>query len=62
MKATMTVKEMATELNISLPKAYELVNTKSIPSIKIGSKIAISTAEFTKWLSDNSKSHTKFTG
>ena len=62
MKATMTVKEMATELNISLPKAYELVNNKSIPSIKIGSKIAISTAEFTKWLSDNSKNHTKFTG
>ena len=38
---TMTVRDMAKLMNISLPTAYELVKTKGFPVIHVGNKILI---------------------
>ena len=55
---TMTVKEMAKQLNISLPTAYQLVKTDGFPVIYIGTKILIPVEEFKTWLkSESSKTN-----
>lgn len=53
-KTTMTVKELAIQLGISIPKAYELIKDPSFPSIKIGSRIIVPIEEYKKWLRDTS--------
>ena len=40
-KATLSVQELATQLGISLPKAYELVKQPGFPVLKIGTRILI---------------------
>ncbi|WP_250674120.1 helix-turn-helix domain-containing protein [Paraclostridium ghonii] len=40
-KKLMTVKEFAMEYGIGTNKAYEMVNTKGFPRIKVGKKILI---------------------
>lgn len=40
-KTTMSVQELSSQMDISLPKAYELVKTPGFPSIRIGTRILI---------------------
>ena len=52
-KATMSVQELASQLGISLPKAYELVKRPGFPALRIGTRILIPVDAFREWLSDN---------
>ena len=49
-KTTMSVREMADRMGISLPKAYELVKEPDFPSIRIGTRILIPIEAFNEWL------------
>ena len=49
-KTTMSVQEMALQMGISLPKAYELVKQSGFPSIRIGTRILIPIDAFREWL------------
>ena len=42
--------EMAMQMGISLPKAYELVKQPGFPSIRIGTRILIPIDAFREWL------------
>ena len=42
---TMTVKDLIRFLNISQPKAYELVNSKGFPAFRVGRNYRINTAK-----------------
>ena len=52
-KATLSVQELAAQLGISLPKAYELVKRPGFPVLRIGTRILIPVDAFREWLSDN---------
>lgn len=49
-KSTMSVKELAGQLGISMPKAYELVKQPGFPSIRVGGRILIPVDAFKEWL------------
>ena len=49
-KTTMSVQELSSQMGISLPKAYELVKTPGLPSIRIGTRILIPIDAFREWL------------
>ena len=49
-KTTMSVQEMAMQMGIFLPKAYELVKQPGFPSIRIGTRILIPIDAFREWL------------
>ena len=49
-KLTMTVHEMAYQLGISMPKAYELAKQEGFPSLRLGKQIIIPVDAFHKWL------------
>ena len=49
-KTTMSVQELALQMGISLPKAYDLVKSDGFPSIRIGTRILIPVDAFRKWL------------
>lgn len=49
-KMTLTVKEMAAMLNVSMPTAYELVHQDGFPTIRIGRKILINAEMLQNWL------------
>jgi excisionase family DNA binding protein len=49
-KETYTVKELVDKLGIGLNKAYELVNSGKIPSIKVGKKYLIPKMALENWL------------
>ena len=53
-KTTLSVSELAAQLGVSLPKAYELVQTPGFPTIHIGSRILIPIDAFREWLVINS--------
>ncbi len=53
-KQTISVQELANQLGISVPKAYELTRTPGFPSIRIGTRIIIPIEEFKKWLKETS--------
>ncbi len=53
-KTTINVQELAMQLGISIPKAYELTRTPGFPSIRIGTRIVIPIEEFKKWLKESS--------
>ncbi|MGL4549084.1 helix-turn-helix domain-containing protein [Eubacterium aggregans] len=48
--ACFSVPEVAKELGISTPKAYDVVKAPNFPKIYIGSRIIIPKEEFSKWL------------
>lgn len=50
--ATIGVDELATQMGISRPKAYELANSDGFPIIRVGRRIRIPVASFEKWLED----------
>lgn len=52
-KYTLSVQELARELGISLPKAYELVKQPEFPTIKVGARILIPVDAFQKWLNNS---------
>ena len=52
-KTTMSVQELAAQMGISLPKAYELVKQKDFPTIRIGTRILIPTEAYREWLLKN---------
>lgn len=54
-KTTMSVQELAANLGISLPKAYELVKQPGFPAIRIGGRILVPVEAFGRWLSETSK-------
>ena len=49
-KTTMNVQELATQMNISLPKAYKLVKSPGFPVIYVGSRILIPVEAYKEWL------------
>ena len=53
-KTTMSVQELAAEMGISLPKAYELVKEPNFPTIRVGTRILIPTEAYKEWLLRNS--------
>ena len=48
----MKVPEVAAQLGISLPTAYELANMESFPSIKYGKRVIVPREAFQNWLRD----------
>ena len=53
-KSVMSVQELARQMGISLPKAYELVKETGFPTIHIGTRILIPTEGFHDWLRQKS--------
>lgn len=49
-KTTMSVQELAAEMGISIPKAYELVKEPDFPTIRVGTRILIPTEAYKEWL------------
>ena len=49
-KVVFSVQELATQLGISLPKAYELVKRPGFPVLRIGSRFLIPKEAFWDWL------------
>ena len=49
-KTTMSVRELADQLGISLPKAYALVKSEDFPSIRVGTRILIPIEAYHEWL------------
>ena len=53
-KTTMSVQELAAQMGISLPKAYELVKEPNFPTIRVGTRILIPVEAYREWLIRNS--------
>lgn len=52
-KITISVQELAEQMGISLPKAYELTKTVGFPVIRVGTRVLIPLAAFQSWLTNN---------
>lgn len=52
-KLAMTVEQVATELGISKPIAYDLVRSEGFPALRVGRRVIIPRQEFEQWLSDS---------
>lgn len=52
LRMTMTVDEMAAELNISRPTAYELVKQEHFPAFHIGQRILVNRAGLQHWIDE----------
>jgi excisionase family DNA binding protein len=46
----MSVQELSDQMGISLPKAYELVKTPGVPTLRIGTRILIPIDAYKEWL------------
>ena len=53
-KSVLSVQELAQQMGISLPKAYELVKEPGFPTIRIGTRILIPMEGFHDWLRQKS--------
>ena len=49
-RTTMSVQELSAQMGISLPKAYELVKTPGVPTLRIGTRILIPIDAYKEWL------------
>ena len=49
-KMTLTVEELAEELNISFPTAYNLVKQDAFPAFHIGQRILVNRAGLQRWI------------
>ena len=49
-KNTMSVKELAERMGISLPMAYDLTRREDFPSLRVGARILIPIDAFKEWL------------
>lgn len=54
-KATMTIADLADELNISLVSAYSLSKKDGFPAIRVGGRILVDTEGFRNWLKKEAK-------
>ena len=52
-KKLITVKEFVSEYGIGTNKAYEIVNSKGFPVIRLGKKILIVRDRLDEWLENN---------
>lgn len=52
-RMTMNVSEMAQQLGISKPKAYELCKRDGFPAINVGKRVIIPITAFENWLMDS---------
>ncbi len=53
-KMTLNVKELATCLGIGMNSAYQLVNSKGFPALKIGKRIVVPIEKLEQWIESNS--------
>ncbi|NLD46148.1 MAG: helix-turn-helix domain-containing protein [Clostridiaceae bacterium] len=53
-KLVYTVNETAQILNIGMNKAYELIQQKQIPNVRVGRKFLIPKEALEKWLANSS--------
>ncbi len=51
---TLNVKELANYLGIGLNSAYQLVNSKGFPALKIGKRIVVPIEKLEQWVNINS--------
>ncbi len=49
-KSTMSVRELADKLGVSLPKAYQLTHQPGFPVIRVGTRILIPVEAYREWL------------
>lgn len=49
-KTTMSVRNLASQMGISLPKAYKLVKTPGFPTVRVGTRILIPVDAYREWL------------
>ncbi len=54
-KTTLSVQELAAQLGISLPVAYELVKRPDFPSLRIGGRILIPIDRFRDWIDSQTR-------
>ncbi|MDL2236091.1 helix-turn-helix domain-containing protein [Christensenellaceae bacterium OttesenSCG-928-L17] len=52
-KLTLSVKEMADLIGISVPRAYDLTHVEGFPVIILGKRRVIHKERFMEWLNDN---------
>ena len=57
-KTTMSVRELAERMGISLPMAYDLTRRADFPSIRVGARILIPVEACHTWLAKESSSKT----
>ncbi len=57
-KTTLSVQELALQLGICLPKAYELVKQPGFPVLRIGNRILIPKDSLLNWLHAQAKGDT----
>lgn len=53
-RITITAKEAASMLGVSMPTMYELVHRQDFPSIKVGRKILVNVEGLKKWVEEQS--------
>lgn len=51
-RSTVTVREIATYLNVSVDKVYEMVRRKEIPHFKIGRRILFKLDVIDEWIDE----------
>lgn len=51
-RMTLTVDELAQEMNISRPTAYDLVKRKGFPSFTIGHRVLVNRAGLQRWIDE----------
>ena len=52
-KKTLTVKEFAAIYDLGVNKAYDVVNVKDFPKIRVGKKIIIIASKVDEWFENN---------
>ena len=52
---TLTAKDVAGYLNISLTCAYYVMNSASFPVLRIGKRLLVTKDNFLKWLADSNE-------
>mgnify|MGYP003302508421 CR=1 FL=1 len=52
-KSVLSVQELARQMGISLPKAYELVKEPGFPTIHIGKRMMVSREKLLEWLEEH---------
>jgi len=59
-KLAMTMDEVATELQISRPTAYDLARSEGFPALKVGRRVIVPRIEFERWLSESAINRLEF--
>lgn len=54
-RISMSVQEMALQMGINLPKAYELTRRPGFPVVRVGTRVLIPTHEFRIWLANTAR-------